>query len=50
MLKFHSDTGSPFMVNAYPYFSYNAATLNYAVFRPNDGVYDPATKINYTSM
>ena len=44
MLKFHNDTGSPFMVNAYPYFSYNAVTLNYA------GVYDPATKINYTSM
>ncbi|XP_066396583.1 glucan endo-1,3-beta-glucosidase-like [Miscanthus floridulus] len=38
------------MVNAYPYFSYNAATLNYAVFHPNAGVYDPATKINYTSM
>jgi len=50
MLKFHSDTRSPFMVNAYPYFSYNAATLNYAVFHPNDGVYDHATKINYTSM
>ena len=50
MLKFHNDTGSPFLVNAYSYFSYNAATLNYAVFRPNDGVYDPATKINYTSM
>ena len=38
------------MVNAYPYFSYNAATPNYAVFRPNAGVYDPATKINCTSM
>ncbi|CAD6255517.1 unnamed protein product [Miscanthus lutarioriparius] len=50
MLKFHNDTGSPFMVNAYPYFSYNAATLNYAVFRPNAGVYDPGTKLNYTSM
>ena len=44
MLKFHNDTGSPFLVNVYSYFSYNAATLNYA------GVYDPATKINYTSM
>lgn len=50
MLKFHNDTGSPFMVNAYPYFSYNAATLNYAVFRPNAGVYDPGTRLNYTSM
>nr|ACN33639.1 unknown [Zea mays] len=50
MLRFHNDTGSPFMVNAYPYFSYNAATLDYAVFRPNAGVYDPATRLNYTSM
>ena len=50
MLKFHNDTESPFMVNAYPYFSYNAATLNYAVFHPNARVYDPTTKINYTSM
>ena len=47
MLKFHNDTGSPFLVNAYSYFSYNAATLNYAVFCPNTGVYDPAMKINY---
>ncbi|CAD6252597.1 unnamed protein product [Miscanthus lutarioriparius] len=50
MLRFHNDTGSPFMVNAYPYFSYNAANLNYAVFRPNAGVYDPGTRLNYTSM
>ncbi|WVZ48911.1 hypothetical protein U9M48_000305, partial [Paspalum notatum var. saurae] len=50
MLKFLNDTGSPLMVNAYPYFSYNAATLNYAVFRPNAGVWDPANKLNYTSM
>jgi len=38
------------MVNAYPYFSYNAATMNYAVFCPNAAAYDPATKINCTSM
>ncbi|KAL6908004.1 hypothetical protein ACP4OV_002174 [Aristida adscensionis] len=50
MLRFHRDTGSPLMVNAYPYFSYNAQNLNYAVFRPNAGVYDPAAKLNYTSM
>nr|CAB3490626.1 unnamed protein product [Digitaria exilis] len=50
MLKFHRDTGSPLMVNAYPYFSYNAQNLNYAIFRPNAGVYDPNTKLNYTSM
>ncbi|CAN6373786.1 unnamed protein product, partial [Urochloa humidicola] len=50
MLKFHNDTGSPLMVNAYPYFSYNAQNLNYAIFRPNAGIYDPGTKLNYTSM
>ncbi|TVU23275.1 hypothetical protein EJB05_25630 [Eragrostis curvula] len=50
MLKFLNDTGSPLMVNAYPYFSYNAQNLNYAIFRPNAGVYDPNTKLNYTSM
>ncbi|KAL6654436.1 hypothetical protein ACP70R_007901 [Stipagrostis hirtigluma subsp. patula] len=49
MLKFHHDTGSPLMVNAYPYFSYNAQNLNYAVFRPNAGVYAAAAKLNYTS-
>jgi hypothetical protein len=38
------------MVNAYPYFSYNGDTIDYAIFRPNRGVYDPATKLNYTSM
>ncbi|KQJ87060.1 hypothetical protein BRADI_4g09230v3 [Brachypodium distachyon] len=50
MLQFHRDTKSPFMVNPYPYFSYNPQTLNYALFRPNAGIYDPATKLNYTSM
>ncbi|KAJ1288699.1 hypothetical protein BS78_02G108100 [Paspalum vaginatum] len=50
MLEFHRRTGSPFMVNAYPYFSYNGATLPYALARPNPGVPDPATGITYTSM
>ncbi|XP_062183413.1 glucan endo-1,3-beta-glucosidase-like [Phragmites australis] len=50
MLRFLRDTASPLMVNAYPYFSYNAQTLDYAIFRPNRGIYDPATKLNYTSM
>jgi hypothetical protein len=50
MLRFLNDTASPLMVNAYPYFSYNNRTLDYAIFRPNAGVYDPATGLNYTSM
>jgi hypothetical protein len=50
MLRFLNDTASPLMVNAYPYFSYNNRTLDYAIFRPNAGVYDPTTGLNYTSM
>ncbi|KAJ0987773.1 hypothetical protein J5N97_006129 [Dioscorea zingiberensis] len=50
MLKFHRDTKTPFIVNPYPYFGYTDRTLNYALFRPNPGVYDPTTGINYTNM
>ncbi|XP_074582926.1 glucan endo-1,3-beta-glucosidase-like [Curcuma longa] len=50
MLDFHRRTRTPFMVNPYPYFGYTARTLNYALFRPNEGVFDPATGINYTNM
>lgn len=41
------------MVNPYPFFGLQAAkpeTLNYALFKPNGGVFDPATGINYTNM
>ncbi|XP_042469943.1 glucan endo-1,3-beta-glucosidase-like [Zingiber officinale] len=50
MLEFHRRTRTPFLVNPYPYFGYTARTLNYALFRPNPGVFDPATRINYTNM
>ncbi|KAJ6830832.1 putative glucan endo-1,3-beta-glucosidase [Iris pallida] len=50
MLRFHRDTNTPFVVNPYPYFSYNDRTLSYALFRPNAGVWDPVTRINYTNM
>ncbi|PNT67880.1 hypothetical protein BRADI_3g33277v3, partial [Brachypodium distachyon] len=50
MPQFHRETKPPFMVNPYPYFSYNPQTLNYTLFRPNARIYDPATKLNYTSM
>ncbi|KAL5204489.1 hypothetical protein ABZP36_009360 [Zizania latifolia] len=30
--------------------AYSPQTLNYALFRPNRGIYDPNTKLNYTSM
>ncbi|CAN6472191.1 unnamed protein product [Victoria cruziana] len=50
MLEFLRSIGSPFMVNPYPYFGYTPATLNYAIFQPNAGIYDPATGHNYTNM
>ncbi|WOL04740.1 hypothetical protein Cni_G13462 [Canna indica] len=50
MLDFHRRTRTPFLVNPYPYFGYSARTLNYALFRPNSGVFDPATGVNYTNM
>ncbi|RWW19403.1 hypothetical protein GW17_00016549 [Ensete ventricosum] len=50
MLDFHLRTRTPFLVNPYPYFGYTARTLNYALFRPNSGVFDAATGVNYTNM
>ncbi|XP_078428680.1 glucan endo-1,3-beta-glucosidase-like [Wolffia australiana] len=50
MLQFHRETKTPFMVNPYPYFGYTARTLDYALFKPNAGIYDAATGINYTNM
>ncbi|THU56876.1 hypothetical protein C4D60_Mb11t21830 [Musa balbisiana] len=50
MLDFHRRTRTPFVVNPYPYFGYTARTLDYALFRPNPGVFDPATEVNYTNM
>ncbi|XP_044482543.1 glucan endo-1,3-beta-glucosidase-like [Mangifera indica] len=50
ILDFHNQTKSPFMVNPYPYFGFKPQTLNYALFKPNAGVFDPATGKNYTNM
>ncbi|KAK3407591.1 hypothetical protein EUGRSUZ_J00013 [Eucalyptus grandis] len=50
MLKFLRDTRSPFMVNPYPYFGYSPRKANYALFKPNRGVYDRFTRITYTNM
>lgn len=50
ILEFHRQTKSPFMVNPYPYFGFKPQTLNYALFKPNAGVFDPATGKNYTNM
>ncbi|XP_012462205.1 glucan endo-1,3-beta-glucosidase [Gossypium raimondii] len=50
ILEFHKQTKSPFMVNPYPYFGFKPQTLDYALFKPNGGVFDAGTGINYTNM
>lgn len=50
LLSFLRSTGSPFMVNPYPYFGFTDRTLSYALFQPNSGVYDNATGITYYNM
>lgn len=54
ILDFHAQTGSPFLVNAYPFFSYKASpggvSLPYALFQPNPGVRDPGTGLTYDNM
>jgi exo-beta-1,3-glucanase (GH17 family) len=54
MLDFHSQTGSPLLINAYPFFAYKAdpgsVSLPYVLFKPNPGVRDPNTNLNYDNM
>lgn len=41
------------MVNPYPFFGFDPTrpeTLNYALFKPNGGVFDKMTGLNYTNM
>ncbi|CAK9188275.1 unnamed protein product [Ilex paraguariensis] len=50
MLEFHRQTNTPFMVCPYPYFGFTDKTLDYALFKPNDGILDETTGIRYTNM
>ncbi|XP_052186842.1 glucan endo-1,3-beta-glucosidase [Diospyros lotus] len=50
ILEFHLQTNTPFMVCPYPFFGFTDKTLDYALFLPNDGVFDEATGLNYTNM
>jgi hypothetical protein len=55
LLDFYAQTGSPFMVNVYPYFAYASApesiSLDYVLFDPNvTPVYDDGSGLNYTNM
>uniref|UniRef100_A0A0D3G881 glucan endo-1,3-beta-D-glucosidase n=1 Tax=Oryza barthii TaxID=65489 RepID=A0A0D3G881_9ORYZ len=42
LLNFHAEVGSPFLVNAYPFFAYKASpasvSLPYVLFEPNPGI------------
>ncbi|KAG7019191.1 Glucan endo-1,3-beta-glucosidase, partial [Cucurbita argyrosperma subsp. argyrosperma] len=50
ILEFHRRTKTPFMVNPYPFFSFRPATLDFALFKPNAGVFDNVTGMHYTNM
>ncbi|XP_017973138.1 PREDICTED: glucan endo-1,3-beta-glucosidase 11 isoform X1 [Theobroma cacao] len=53
-LSFHQKTGSPFLINAYPYFAYKGnpkqVSLDFVLFQPNQGVIDQATNLHYDNM
>ncbi|PWA85037.1 O-Glycosyl hydrolases family 17 protein [Artemisia annua] len=50
LLGFLRATNSPFMINPYPFFGYSHDTLDYAMFRPNSGVFDRMYGKKYTNM
>ncbi|XP_058080571.1 glucan endo-1,3-beta-glucosidase 12 [Magnolia sinica] len=54
MLEFLRQTGSYIMVNAYPFFAYEAnadvISLDYALFRPNAGVVDAGSGLRYSNL
>lgn len=54
ILNFHAKTGSPFLINAYPFFAYKAnpkqVPLDFVLFQPNQGIVDPGTNLRYENM
>ncbi|GFP93671.1 glucan endo-1 3-beta-glucosidase [Phtheirospermum japonicum] len=50
LLEFLKATNSPFMINPYPFFACSDEMLDYALFRPNRGLFDENTKITYDNM
>ncbi|EYU19897.1 hypothetical protein ABFS82_06G077700 [Erythranthe guttata] len=50
ILEFHRQTRTPFMVNPYPYFGYSPDKSDFALFRPNKGVYDKYIRRTYGNM
>ncbi|KAA8525076.1 hypothetical protein F0562_007060 [Nyssa sinensis] len=54
ILNFHVKTGSPFLINAYPFFAYKASPkqvpIDFVLFQPNSGVVDPVSNLHYDNM
>ncbi|KAI7736676.1 hypothetical protein M8C21_017296 [Ambrosia artemisiifolia] len=54
LLEFFTQMGSPFCLNAYPFLAYmgnpDHIDINYALFKPTDGIYDEKTKLRYDNM
>lgn len=54
ILDFLSETCSPFLINAYPFFAYKGnskqVSLDYVLFQPNDGILDSKTNLHYDNM
>ncbi|CAL4930090.1 unnamed protein product [Urochloa decumbens] len=55
ILDYHARTGSPFLVNAYPYFAYSGdprgVQLDYALLEPGyPGVPDPNSRLHYPNL
>ncbi|XP_047939126.1 glucan endo-1,3-beta-glucosidase 14-like isoform X3 [Salvia hispanica] len=54
ILNFHTQTHSPFLINAYPFFAYKASpaeiSLSYALFQPSPGTIDATTNLHYDNM
>ncbi|KAF7850093.1 hypothetical protein BT93_L5878 [Corymbia citriodora subsp. variegata] len=54
VLDFQCQTGSSFLINAYPYFAYKAnpkqVPLDFVLFQSSQGITDPSTGLTYENM
>ncbi|XP_027332095.1 glucan endo-1,3-beta-glucosidase 14-like [Abrus precatorius] len=54
LLDFFQQIGSPFCLNAYPFLAYVSdpehIDINYALFQPTKGIYDPTYDLHYDNM
>lgn len=54
LLEFFQQVGSPFCLNAYPFLVYMSdpsnIDINYALFQPTQGIFDPNTSLHYDNM